>query len=131
MAAITAKGEFDVNLTPVEGGALAWLGRLTIAKTFRGDLAGTSAGEMIAASFMEAGSAGYVALEQVEAALHGRRGSFILQHHAIMDRGAGRLEIEVVPDSGTGELTGLTGRMAILIEDGKHFYEFIGAIPDR
>ena len=130
MAAITAKGEFDVNLTPIEGGALAWLGRMAIAKTFRGDLEGTSAGEMIAASFLAAGSAGYVALEQVQAALQGRRGSFVLQHHAIMDRGAGRLEIEVVPDSGTDELVGLAGQMTILVEDGKHFYEFKGELPD-
>jgi hypothetical protein len=41
-----------------------------------------------------------------------------------MARGAGQLVITVVPDSGTGELVGLAGAMAINIVDGKHLYDF-------
>jgi hypothetical protein len=41
-----------------------------------------------------------------------------------MDRGTPSLDISVVPDSGTGELAGLHGRIAIDIIDGKHYYTF-------
>ena len=70
------------------------------------------------------GSAGYVAMERVNGKLHGRNGTFALQHSGTMTRGAPQLIITVVPDSGTGELAGLSGKMTINIVDGKHFYEF-------
>jgi hypothetical protein len=76
------------------------------------------------------GSAGYVAMERVTGTLAGRSGSFAIQHHGIMDRGAPSLSITVVPDSGAGELAGITGRMGITIEEGKHFYDFEYDIPD-
>jgi hypothetical protein len=99
------------------------LGRLLIEKQFHGDLEATSRGQMLSAATPVKGSAGYVALERVSGMLHGRTGTFVLQHSGTMDRGAPQLIITVVPDSGTGELTGIAGRMAIVIADGKHAYE--------
>lgn len=75
------------------------------------------------------GSAGYVAIEQVSGKLSGKRGSFVLQHFGTMDKGADRLILEVVPDSGTDDLEGLSGHMKIIIEEGKHFYEFEYQLP--
>ena len=124
-----AKGDFDVKLAPQ---ALAFedasdgakLGRMSIDKQFHGDLEASSKGEMLSAMTATQGSAGYVAIEKVVGTLGGRRGTFVLQHFATMTRGAPRLEIVVVPDSGTGDLVGLTGKMGIIIaEGGKHFYE--------
>ena len=121
-----ATGTFDVKTTPqADDHAVALgFGRLTLDKTFHGDLTGTSRGQMLAAGTAVQGSAGYVALERVEGALAGRRGTFILQHHGAMTRGAPSLTVTVVPDSGTDELTGLSGSMTILIEGKKHSYEF-------
>jgi hypothetical protein len=122
-----ASGTFEVKLTPQatdgqpEGGLL---GRMAIDKQFRGDLEGSSRGEMLTAGTGVKGSAGYVAIERVAGMLHGRSGSFVLQHNGIMTRGAPQLTITVVPDSGTGELTGLAGRMTIEIDEGAHSYGF-------
>ncbi len=102
----------------------ASLGRMTIDKQFSGELQGTSKGEMLTAGTDVKGSAGYVAMERVEGALGGRHGAFILQHSGTMARGVPRLSISVVPDSGTGQLAGLTGTMTIDIADGKHSYDF-------
>jgi len=79
---------------------------------------------MLSAMSNVKGSAGYVAIERVTGALKGRSGSFVLQHNAIMTRGKPKLNIIVVPDSGTGQLAGLSGNMKINIVEGKHFYEF-------
>lgn len=123
-----ATGEFDVNLQPLEpyaqGSEGIKLSRLSIDKTFTGDLMATSRGEMLSAVTTVAGSAGYVAIEQVAGTLHGKSGSFVLQHSGTMARGESQLVLEVVPDSGAGELAGLSGSMNIRIEDGKHFYVF-------
>ncbi len=121
-----ASGSFDVTITPqapdeTEGRAI---GRLTIDKQFHGDIKAHSKGQMLAASTAIEGSAGYVAIEKAIGTLHGRNGSFMLQHNGIMARGSGQLTITVVPDSGTGELVGLAGTMSITIVDGKHLYEF-------
>jgi hypothetical protein len=70
------------------------------------------------------GSAGYVAIERVSGTLHGRSGIFVLQHSGTMTRGSPLRTITVVPDSGTGELVGLAGRMTIIIAGGKHSYDF-------
>lgn len=121
-------GEFEVNLNPKSGYAEGKdgisLNRMSIDKTFHGELDATSKGEMLSARTPVKGSAGYVAIEQVSGQLSGKKGSFVLQHFGTMDKGADRLILEVVPDSGTGELEGLAGTMDINIEDGKHFYEF-------
>ena len=121
-----ATGPFDVKLTPqatdtpAEGSPL---GRLTLDKQFHGDLEATSKGEMLTAgSTTIQNSAGYVALERVTGTLHGKQGTFALQHMGVMTRGDGKLTITVVPDSGTGELTGLSGTMSIDIASGKHSY---------
>lgn len=122
-----ASGTFDVKMTPqapgdkAEGAAV---GRYTLDKQFHGDLEGNSKGEMLAVGTKVEGSAGYVAMEQVTGTLNGRKGSFALQHSGTMTRGAAQLSVTVVPDSGTGELAGLNGKLEIKIADGKHFYEF-------
>ena len=125
-----AKGPFDVKLAPqalaiedkVEGAAL---GRLSIDKAFHGDLEATSKGEMLSAAGSVKGSAGYVAIEKVSGTLGGRKGTFVLQHNATMTRGAPYLNIIVVPDSGTGDLAGLSGTMKIVVAPGgAHSYEF-------
>lgn len=122
-----ATGTFDVKLSPfapdayTEGTLLA---RLSIDKRFHGDLEATSQGQMLSAGTAVEGSAGYVAIERVTGTLAWRRGSFILQHYGLMDRGAPQLTITVVPDSGTDELTGLMGTMTIHIADGAHSYAF-------
>ena len=121
-----AQGTFEVKLTPQstdEEPQGSTLGRLSIDKTFRGDLEGTSKGEMLSAGTRTKGSAGYVAIERVTGALHGRHGSFVLQHTGTMTRGAPELAVRVVPDSGTGELAGLAGSMRIIVEPGQHSYE--------
>ena len=121
-----ASGSFDVTITPQvpDATANAAIGRLTIDKQFHGDIEAHSQGQMLAAGTAIKGSAGYVAIEQALGTLHGRNGSFMLQHTGTMARGAGQLAITVVPDSGTGELVGLAGEMSITIVDGKHLYEF-------
>lgn len=127
-----AQGEFEVKLAPQPaaiGIEAARLGRQTIDKTFRGDLQATSLGEMLAVMTEVRGSAAYVALERVDGTLQGRRGSFVLQHSATMDRGAPALSVRVVPDSGTGELAGLSGEMSIQIDNGQHRYRFDYTLP--
>ena len=122
-----ASGTFEVQLTPqtVADTALATsLSRLSLDKRFRGDLEATSKGEMLAAGTGVKGSAGYVAIERVTGTLHGRRGTFVLQHSGTMTRGAPQLVITVVPDSGTEDLVGLAGTMMITIANGKHSYDF-------
>lgn len=124
-----AAGTFQVQLTRQPTAEDSVIGRMTIDKQFLGDLEGTSRGEMLAAGTAVPGSAGYVAIERVTGTLHGRSGSFLLQHSGTMSRGTGELTIVVLPDSGTGELTGLTGRMNIIIADGRHSYELDYELP--
>ena len=122
-----ATGTFEVTLKPLppyESADDAMLGRMSIDKQFHGDLEATSKGEMLTAGSVVKGSAGYVAIERVSGTLRGRSGTFILQHSGTMTRGAPQLAITVVPDSGTGQLVGLAGRMDIKIADGKHSYDF-------
>ena len=128
-----ACGSFEVKTQPqwqgepVDG---ATLGRMSLDKQFSGDLDGTGKGEMLTGMTATQGSAGYVAMERVIATLHGRKGSFMLQHTGTMARGEQQLSITVVPDSGTGDLTGLTGRLGIRIVEGKHFYDFDYELPE-
>jgi hypothetical protein len=129
---VRANGPFEVKLSPqpaAPGIEAARLGRQMLDKRFRGDLDATSLGEMLSAGGNVQGSAGYVAMERVTGVLHGKRGSFVLQHTGIMDRGKPTLSITVVPDSGEDELLGLQGSMQIQIEQGKHFYTFDYSLP--
>ena len=109
----------------------AKLARMSIDKQFHGDLVGTSQGEMLSAGTGTKGSAGYVAIERVTGKLNDRNGSFVLQHNATMTRGAPFLNIIVIPDSGTEELSGLSGTMRIVIDKGNHSYEFEYSFPDK
>ena len=131
MTTTTISGAFDVKMTP-QGSAheTAQISRFALDKTYHGDLAATSLGEMIAVRTAQDGSAGYVAIERVTGTLAGRTGTFALQHSATMDRGTPNLSIVVIPDSGTDGLAGLTGTMGIRIEPGgKHFYDFTYSLP--
>jgi len=125
-----ATGTFEVKLIPQSDEGEPVVGRMTIDKQFRGDLEGTSKGQMIMASTAVQGSAGYVALEKVQGSIAGKRGTFYLQHNGVMTRGVGDLSVTVLPDSGTDELLGLTGKMAININDGAHSYEFEYTLPE-
>ncbi len=129
-----AIGTFDVKLVPQgepDSATGPKLGRMTIEKQFHNDLVASSQGEMLSVVTDIKGSAGYVAIERVTGSLQGRSGSFVLQHFGLMDRGAQQLTITVVPDSGTGELTGLAGTLQIKIANGKHLYEFEYTLPDN
>jgi hypothetical protein len=126
-AMATAKGTFEVALEPqashnVDGGTIA--ARLSLDKQFNGDLTATSVGEMLIATTPIKGSAGYVAIETVTGVLDGRHGTFVLQHSGTMNRGAPSQSVTVVPDSATGDLTGLSGTMTIEIVDKTHLYTF-------
>jgi hypothetical protein len=46
-----------------------------------------------------------------------------------MTKGAPQLTITVVPDSGTGQLAGLSGTLTLEIKDGKHYYDLEYALP--
>lgn len=129
-----AKGSFEVDIAPLtlnDKAADSGLGRMSLDKKFVGDLEATSKGEMLTAVTAVKGSAGYVAIERVDGELNGRAGSFALQHSGTMTRGEPQLSITVVPDSGTGELTGLAGKLMIKIEEKKHFYEFEYTLPEE
>ena len=121
-------GKFDLEMKPIESYADSIdgikLGRMSIDKTFSGELSATSKGEMLSALSSKAGSAGYVAIELVTGQLSGKKGSFALQHFGTMSNGEQNLILEVVPDSGIGELENLKGKMSINIEDGQHYYTF-------
>jgi Protein of unknown function (DUF3224) len=122
---IHASGSFEVKLTPQSDiPEDATFGRMIIDKQFHGDLEAVSRGQMLSVVTTVEGSAGYVAIERVSGKLHGRSGSFALQHSSVMKRGEPQQNIIVVPDSGTGQLAGLSGRMTIKIADGKHSYDF-------
>jgi hypothetical protein len=128
-----ASGTFEVKVKPLpadEKVAGLTVGRLSIDKQLAGDLEGTTKGEMMTAETSVDGSGGYVAIERVDGTLRGRKGTFVLLHQGTMKRGGDfKLIITVVPDSGTGQLVGLTGTMAIIIKDGKHSYEFDYTLP--
>lgn len=126
-----SKGTFDCKTIPQApddaGGPFS---RLFLDKQFQGDLDGTSKGQILAAGTAVEGSAGYVALELVTGTLNGRRGSFILQHSGTMTEGVPAMIVTVVPDSGTDQLTGLAGRMTIVMAGGTHVYELEYTLGD-
>jgi len=120
-----ASGPFDVKMTPQTDTLVEGVSRMFGDKVLHGDLEGMGKGQMLAYVSEVKGSAVYVAIERITCTLQGRKGTFVLQHTGLMKRGAQSLTITVAPDSGTGELKGITGSMTIKIEaDGKHFYEF-------
>lgn len=125
-----ASGTFEVKITAQDDkSADTMRGRMLLNKQFHGDLEGSSEGQMLTGMTAVKNSAGYVAIEHVNGTLHGRKGRFLLQHSGTMTRGEPHLVVTVVPDSGTDQLTGLTGQMTIKIADGKHYYEFEYTLP--
>ena len=121
----TARGDFDVKLTPLETSHKqdpAHLGRMSGEKVYRGDLEATGVAELLTGGDPKTGSAAIVGMEQVTGKLHGRAGTFILHHRGVMHAGQQEYSVGIVPDSGTGELAGLSGKMEIKIEGKKHFY---------
>jgi hypothetical protein len=127
-----ARGTFEVKVAPLppdDPAADASIGRMSIDKHFRGDLEGHGKGQMLSAMSSVKGSAGYVAMEKVSGTLAGRSGSFVLQHSGTMNRGVPQLLVTVVPDSGTDQLAGLAGTLTIIIEGGKHSYDFEYSLP--
>jgi hypothetical protein len=128
-----AAGTFEVKVTPLEP-AFKFddnaLSRMSLDKQFHGDLEAISKGEMLAAGSPNKGSGGYVAMERVSGSLHGRTGTFVLQHSGTMTNGSYQMHVNVVPDSGTGQLAGLSGAMTIIIKDGQHSYDFSYTLPD-
>jgi hypothetical protein len=124
---MTAKGTFEITMTaepPYDEAEGVTLARAAFDKRFAGALEATGKVHMLGARTPIADSAGYVALERVTGTLDGKRGSFVLQHTGVMTRGKQSLTITVVPDSGTGALVGLSGRMTIQVVEGRHSYEF-------
>ena len=126
-----AAGPFDVKVTPQDDKSEdPLLGRMTIDKQYHGDLDATGKGQMLTAGSAAKGSGAYVAIEKVSGTLLGRRGTFVLQHTGTMTQGAPQLIITVVPDSGTGQLAGISGKMAIKIaEGGKYSYDLEYTLP--
>jgi uncharacterized protein DUF3224 len=125
---MTATGTFEVKLTPQPDEPI---GRMTIDKQFHGDLEAGSKGQMLAVRGEVKDSAGYVAMERVEGTLAGKTGTFALQHSGTIHRGVPEQSVIVVPDSGTGELAGISGKMKITIAAGKHSYEFEYALAGQ
>ena len=115
-----ATGPFDVKTTPqsAEDKSETPLG-----------LDGTGVGEMLTAGSPVKGSGAYVAIERVSGTLQGRTGTFVLQHTGTMNHGVPQLSITIVPDSGTGELTGISGKLNITISEGKHTYDLEYSLP--
>ena len=124
-----ATGAFDVTMSPLKAEGGSTLARFALDKQYHGALDGKSRGEMLTAGTAVKNSAGYVAFETFTGTLDGRAGGFVLQHSATMTRGDGKLSITVVPDSGTGALEGISGTMAIRIENGAHSYDFAYSLP--
>ena len=125
-----ATGTFEVKITPQDDKSDdASMGRMTFDKQWTGDLSGNSKGQMLTGGDLKTGSAGYVAMEKVTATVKGRKGTFIFQHSATMNAGQADLNITVVPGSGTEDLKGISGKLSIKIESGKHFYDFEYTIP--
>lgn len=128
-----ATGPFDVKLAPQgepDKADDSTLARYSLDKQYHGDLDATASGTMLTAGTDVKGSAGYVAIERVTGKLNGRAGSFVLQHSGTLTRGAPEQSITVVPDSGTGQLMGLTGKLTVIIDAGKHSYSFDYTLPD-
>lgn len=122
---MTARGSFDVTMTPQSSNTHDGIteSRLSLEKRYHGQLEAQGSGTMLSTMTTVKGSAGYVAMERVAGTLHGRRGSFVLQHSGVLTRGAQSLTVTIVPDSGTGELAGISGTCGITVVGAAHSYE--------
>lgn len=127
-----AAGSFTVSMNPAaptEHAGRTTLGRMLLDKVYSGELAATGKGEMLTAVTDTKGSASYVAIEQITGVLQGREGSFTVHHTGTMTGGVSELAIAIVPDSGTGELTGIGGELRLQAVDGGHRYELLYSLP--
>jgi hypothetical protein len=126
-----ATGPFDVKVTPQDDKSDdPLLGRMLLDKQYHGDLEAAGKGQMLTAGSSVRGSGAYVAIEKVTGTLEGRSGTFVLQHTGTMTQNAPELNIAVVPDSGTGQLAGIAGKMTIIIATGgKHSYNLEYTLP--
>lgn len=132
MSLKTAAGSFDVSLTPLgldQPGDDVARGRMRLDKRFHGGLDASGAGEMLTGMGGEPGSAAYVAIERISGVLDGRVGSFLVVHRGLMTRGARELAVTIVPDSGSGELAGISGTMNLIVGDGRHDYTIEYRLP--
>ncbi|WND03717.1 DUF3224 domain-containing protein [Temperatibacter marinus] len=118
---IRSCGTFTISMTPQDDETHS-MGRLTFDKIFSGDFTGISVGQMLSHRSSVEGSAGYVALERLEGSLDGKRGGFHLMHLGTMQAGDQQLSVSIVPNSGTDDLTGITGTLEIDIKEGVHHY---------
>lgn len=121
----TGKGTFEITMQaepPFEEVSGVTLSRASFEKRFSGALNATSQVHMLASRTPVESSAGYVAVERITGKLEARDGSFVVLHRGIMARGARSLELGIVPDSGTGDLKGISGTMSIDIVNGQHHY---------
>jgi hypothetical protein len=130
-----ATGTFEVKMQPQgEIGPASGdgnnVGRMSLDKTFSGDLVGTGSGEMLAARSSVPTSAAYVAVERVIGTLDGKAGTFVLVHRGVMHGDTQQLEVLISPDSGTGALAGIAGKLGIRIEGGKHYYDLDYTLPE-
>lgn len=124
-----AQGTFTVDVHPLTPAPAEGLSRYSIDKQIHGDLEATSKGEMYGGGDPRKGAAGYVAIEMVTGTLAGKHGSFALQHFGTMDASGPKMQVIVVPGSGTGELKGIAGTFTIRVEKGQHFYDFEYTLP--
>ena len=124
-----ARGIFTVSVVPLSPAPAEGLNRYSINKEIHGDLEATTKGEMFSGGDPKKGVAGYVAIEVVTGLLQGKRGSFALAHQAAMDAAGPRMTVFVVPGSGTGELSGISGTFTIKIADGVHSYDLEYSLP--
>ena len=95
--------------------------RVRLDKNFGGDLEGSSSVEMLSVRH-ESEGAGYVAVERIAGTLHGRPGSFALLHLATMSDDGQTGQWVIVPGSGAGDLTGISGNARIEIDSGAHTF---------
>ena len=124
-------GPFEVKMTPADDKSADGLTRMLLDKQYHGDLEGSAKGQMLTAGISTNKSGAYVAMEKFTGTVNGKSGTFALHHTGIMTEGKPDLTIQVAPDSGTGELKGISGKMNIIIAaDGKHSYEFDYTLPD-
>jgi hypothetical protein len=124
-----AHGTFTVKIEPLAPAPAEGLARFGINKKIHGDLEETTKGEMFSGGDPKAGAAGYVAIEVVTGTLGGKHGSFALQHFATMDANGLKMNVAVVPGSGTGELKGIVGTFTITIAGGVHSYDLDYSLP--
>jgi Protein of unknown function (DUF3224) len=97
----------------------AELSRVQISRTFSGDLQGSSTGEIMIAK--SEGGGGYIGHDLISGTLAGKSGSFVFQHTGLMGPDGINNTGTIVPGTGTGELTGITGEGTMLAdEEGNH-----------